>query len=54
MCFSSLRSPSYSIHTLTHHLASLSQQNAVFEGTGHPVDDEASVVAERGKEPGVS
>lgn len=34
-------------------LPSLSEQDAVLEGAGDPVDDEAPVVAERCEEPGV-
>ena len=30
-----------------------SEQDAVLEGAGDPVDDEAAIVAERGEEPGV-
>lgn len=30
-----------------------SEQDAILEGTRHPVDDESPVVAERGEEPGV-
>lgn len=41
-------------HTDTRTPRSLfSEQDAVLEGTRDPVDDQASVVAERGKEPGV-
>lgn len=39
---------------LTEALGSLtSEQDAILEGTRHPVDDESPVVAERGEEPGV-